>query len=200
MKTNKHICILAFIVITTICNAAETTNAWFAGMLHPPKIKLALPPDFIVVSASPDAKTTKEFDMYMGNIWAVEKTARQFEYGADRKVSNTKDPLFYVVLSDQVAQIPGTDSFVNEANIVRALKAVGAKKMKSTKTKWGKYPVMSVTGERPDGSPIFSAWIGINSPDGWAILIDYRVPKGPGHPTKEEVKIWETFLKETKPD
>jgi hypothetical protein len=55
------------------------------------------------------------------------------------------------------------------------------------------------TRERPDGSPVFVAWIGINSPDGWTILVDYRVPRGEGNPTKEEKKIWEKFLSGTKP-
>jgi hypothetical protein len=50
-----------------------------------------------------------------------------------------------------------------EKGIVRKFSAAGLKKVKSAKTKWGDYPVLSLTGERPDGSPVFVAWIGINS-------------------------------------
>jgi hypothetical protein len=135
-----------------------------------------------------------------GVIWAPEKTARQFEFGADRKFSNATEPLFYARLSAEVGQQPGTDIFSNERDIVKNYSAAGLKKVKSSKIKWGNYPVLTLTGERPDGSPVFVAWIGINSPDGWTILVDYRVPKGKGHPTNEETKIWETFLKETKPN
>ncbi len=191
--------LLTLAAFSGVSHAADATNGWFAGMLHPPKVTPALPTNFIAVSASPSTKETKEFDMTDGVIWSPERTARQFEFGADRKFSNAKDPVFYVVLSDQVGQQPGGDTFTNEKDIVANYFAAGLKEVKSGKAKWGSYPVLSLTGERPDGSPVFVAWIGINSPDGWTVLVDYRVPHGEGHPTKEERKIWERFLSETKP-
>lgn len=191
--------LLALATFSGMAHATEATNGWFAGMLTPPKITPALPTNFVVVSASPSTKETKQFNMYEGVIWSVERTAQQYEFGADRKFSNAKDPLFYAVLSEQVAQLPGTGTFNNEKDIVANYSAAGLRKVKSAKTKWGNYPVLSLTGERPDGSPVFVAWIGINSPDGWTILVDYRVPRGKGHPTNEEKRIWERFLSDTKP-
>ena len=199
MNMRNHLCFAILLTFTPFSRAADATNGWFAGMPHPPKVTPALPTNFIVVSASPSTKQTKEFDMTDGVIWSPERTARQFEFGADRKFSNAKDPVFYVVLSDQVGQQPGGDAFTNEKNIVANYSAAGLKKVKSAKTKWGDYPVLSLTGERPDGSPVFVAWVGINSPDGWTILIDYRIPRGDGHPSKDEKQIWERFLSETKP-
>ena len=191
------------LLLAAICgglHADEPAPGWFEGMFHPPKVVVALPKNFIVTSASKDAKKSKEFNMYDGNIWAPQKTARQFEFLAETSFLKAKEPMFWVHLSEEVAQNPGTDDFTNEPNIVANwTSAFGFKKVKSAKTKWATYPVLSLTGERPDGSPFFVAWIGINSPDGWAIIVDYRVPKGEGHPTKEEREIWETFLKETKP-
>ena len=126
-------------------------------MLTPPKIILALPTNFIVVSASPDARTTKAFDMSDGNIWAPEKTARQFEYGAEHKFSNAKEPMFLVHLSSEVAQYPGKNEFTIEKDLEASLSRMGMKNVKTRKVNWGKYPVLSVTGERPDGSPAFFA-------------------------------------------
>ena len=199
MKIRYSTALLGIVGIITTIHAADLKPSWFEGMLHPPAITPAVPTNFIVVSVSPETKTTKEFSMYDGVIWAPERTARQFEFGADRKFSNAKDSLFYIKLSDEVGQNPNTDTFTNEKNIVANFSVAGLKKVKSSKTKWGVYPVLSLTGERPDGSPVFVAWVGINSPDGWTILIDYRVPQGKGHPTDGERKIWEKFLSETKP-
>lgn len=182
----------------SLARANQTTQPWFAGMTTPPKVNIALPADFIVVSASPDARTTKAFDMYNGNIWAPPVTAKQFEYGASTKLNETQTPLFFVHLSEEVGQQPGTDTFNNERNLDSNYRAAGLKNVKSAKTKWGPYPVLSLTGDRPDGVPFFIAWIGINSPEGWAIVIDYRVPRGKGHPTDEERQIWNRLLSETR--
>ena len=78
------------------------------------------------------------------------------------------------------------------------VKAVGAKNVSTKKLHWGTYPVLEFTGDRPNGSPFFTAWVGINSPDGWALFIDYRVPKGEGHPTKDEQAIWQHLMEDTK--
>lgn len=199
MKHQSFTSLLVLLAATLLAQAADTTNNWFAGMLTPVRVVPALPTNFIVVSASPDAKTSKEFDMYEGNVWAPERTARQFEFSAEKKFSNTKDPMFYVQLSSDVGQEPGSDRFTNEKNIEANYTKAGLRKVQSAKTKWGSYPVLSLTGERPDGSPVFVTWLGINSRDGWTVFIDYRVPKGKEHPTKEERQIWETFLNETKP-
>ncbi len=199
MKLRQFIPLLMLLASALVSQAADTTNLWFAGMLTQLRVIPALPTNFIVVSASPDGKTSKKFNMYDGNFWAPERTARQFEFSAERKFSNTQDPIFYVQLSSDVGQHPGRDTFTNEKNIEANFSKMGLKKVKSSKSKWGDYPVLSLTGERPDNSPVFVAWVGINSPDGWTILVDYRVPKGKEHPTKEEQQIWKRFLTETKP-
>jgi hypothetical protein len=199
MNIRSHLFLLALFATALASRAADVTNLWFAGMLHPPRVSLALPASFIVTSASPRGKSSQpDFNMYEGNIWAPERTARQFEHSAEHKFSNAKDPMFFVHLSSDVAQIPGKDSFTNEKELETTFTGLGMQKVKSKKLKWGDYPVLSLTGERPNGSPVYVAWIGINSPDGWTILVDYRVPKGKNHPTRDERKIWDTFLSETK--
>jgi len=198
MNIRLSLYLLVLLAFAPLAQAAGQTNAWFSGMRNPPKVTLALPTNYIVVSASAETKTTKQFNMEDGVVWAPERTARRFEFGADRKFKNLKDPMFFAALSAEVAQQPGGDTFTNEKNIVANYSGAGLKNVKSTKTKWGSYPVLTLTGDRPDGSPIFVAWVGINSPEGWTILVDYRLPSGKGHPSDEEKKIWDNFLNQTK--
>jgi hypothetical protein len=98
-----------------------------------------------------------------------------------------------------VRQVAGTKQFTNEKDLESKSKASGLKKVKVAKTAWGSYPVLSMTFENPlDGATMFIAWVGTNTSEEWTVLINYRVPKGKGHPTKEELRIWERFLSETK--
>jgi hypothetical protein len=86
-----------------------------------------------------------------------------------------------------------------DENIIANLTASGVKDVKLQKNKWGNYPVLALTGMAKGNSPMFTAFLGINSPDTWVIAITYKVPSGKGHPTDEEKKVWERFLNETKP-
>ena len=121
------------------------TNQWFAGMLNPPEIVPVLPTNFIVVSASPESRSIKKFNMSDGNIWAPERTARQFEFGVETRFSKAQDPMFLVRLSTQVAQYPGKGKFTIEKDLARNVDSLGLKDAKTKKSKWGKYPVL-----RPD--------------------------------------------------
>ena len=191
---------IALVVLVAVApfSYADTTSSWFPGALYA-KITPALPTNFIVVSASPEAKGTKAMDILEGVLWASERTARQFEFGGNGKLNGAKEPLFHVAITPLVMQKPGTDQFTNEKDLEAKSAAAGLKKAKVTKTKWGDYPVLSMTFENPlDGATMFVAWVGVNSPDGWTVLINYRVPQGKGHPTKEELEIWKRFLSETK--
>ena len=67
-----------------------------------------------------------------GVIWAPERTARQFEFGAEHKFEKAKNPMFFVRLSSEVGQFPGRDTFTNEKDIVRNYTAAGLKNVKST--------------------------------------------------------------------
>ncbi|CAN5755758.1 hypothetical protein BH09VER1_BH09VER1_12690 [soil metagenome] len=168
-------------------------------MSQPLLLTPAVPADFIVVSLWPKTKTTTEFNMEEGVMWAPERTAHHFEIGADDNIATAKDPLFYVRLSKTVSQVPGTDKFKGEENMAATLTSSGVKNVKIRKTKWGDFPVLALTGQAKSGLAMFTAFLGINSPDGWVIAINYRIPTAKGHPTDEEKKIWERFLNETKP-
>jgi hypothetical protein len=197
MNIPLHICLFTLIGLTPLSHAAET-NSWFPGALNL-KISPALPTNYMVVSANPEAKGTKEMDILEGVIWAPERTAHQFEFGGSGKLNEAKEPLFHVTITPLVRQIAGTEQFPNEKDLETKSMVSGLKKVKVAKTKWGNYPVLSMTFENPlDHATMFVAWVGANIPEEWVVLINYRVPQGKGHPTKEELKIWERFLSETK--
>ena len=198
MKIRFHIWLVVLVALARLSHAAET-NAWFPGALNL-RITPALPTNYTVVSANPATKGTKDMDFLDGVIWAPALTARQFEFGGNGKLNEAKEPLFHITITPLVRQIAGTEQFTNEKDLEAKAKVSGLKKLKVTKTKWGNYPVLSMTFENPlDGATMFVAWVGANTPEEWAVLINYRVPQGKGHPTKEEMKIWERFLGETKP-
>lgn len=169
-------------------------NQWFGGLRHPLPVKPVLPANFIAVPLSPDGK----FDMAKGVLWAPQKTALHFEYGADKQIGNAKEPLFYLRLSETVTQSPGTDKISAEKNGVAALTASGVKNVRSRRLRWGDYPVFVLTGEPTQGPLMYTAFVGLNSPEGWVLAITYRVPNSKGHPTDEERRIWEAFLDQTK--
>jgi len=197
MNIRSHIWSVFFIALASLSHAAET-NSWFPGALNL-KITPALPADYTVVSANPAANGTKEMNILDGVIWSPERTARQFEFGDNGKLNEAKEPLFHVAITPLVRQKAGTDQFSNEQDLEAKSKASGLKNVKVAKSKWGNYPVLSMTFENPlDGATMFVAWVGANTPEEWTVLINYRVPQGKGHPTKEELKTWERFLSETK--
>lgn len=185
---------LSLVLALSAATAADPVSEWFPGMNRPPKVVPALPEGYgIVPYPSPAGKG---FDLKEGVFWTGGETLKQFGEGT---FTNPKDAYFYVRISTNVKQEPGTDDFSGEADLVANFTKAGHKNVKSSKLRWGKYPVLSLTGEKADKSEFFFAWIGVNSPDGWAIVADFRTPRGEGHPTKAEREIWETFLSKTKP-
>lgn len=197
MKLRLQLCSTILLASTALSQAADSSR-WFPGALDL-NISPALPTNYVVVSANPAAKDTGEMDILDGVIWAPERTARQFDFGGNGRLNEAKDPLFHVVVTPLVRQLAGTTQFSNEKDLEANSKASGLKKVKTAKTKWGDYPVLSMTFENPlDGATMFVAWVGANTPEEWTVLINYRVPQGKKHPTKEEIRIWETFLRDTK--
>src|SRR5438093_13352018 len=97
MNIRLQICLAALAAFAPF-SYADTTNSWFPGALNP-KITPALPTNFVIVSASPGAKGTKEMDVLEGVIWAPERTARQFEFGGDGKLNGANEPLFHVAIT-----------------------------------------------------------------------------------------------------
>ena len=199
MRHHRLSTLLTLFLATSLAYAGDKKPSWFEGMQNPPRVTPALPPYFIVVSIWPETKTTKEFNMEEGVIWAPEDTARHFEFGADTAIANAKEPLFYARLSATVTQIPKSDKFSAEDSMAARLTSSGVRNVNTRKTKWGNYPVLVLTGDAPEGLSMFTAFVGINSPDGWVIVINYRVPSGKGHPTESEKAIWDRFINETKP-
>ncbi len=169
---------------------APKPGEWFPGLATPPAINPKLPDAFTIVTLDSNG----QWNMKQGVLWALPATAKPFEQGQSTAFSETAAPLFLVRISSDIAQLPGTKTFSHEKSVENLFTRTGTKDLKVQKFTWGSHPVLAVTGKRPNGAPIHLAWIGLNSPDGWTLLVDYKTPKGEGHPTSEETKIWEDFL------
>jgi hypothetical protein len=193
----RSLLLLLFISALDPGNALAGTNSWFPGMTNSPAIIPALPTNFVAVAVGSAAKTNKVLDLKQGLVWASEQTAHSLEFSDARPFASAREALFHLALSQNIKQKPGTDTFTDEQEMPGFFTRAGMVNVKSSKTKWGPYPVFMITSERPDGSVFYNAWLGLNSPDRLTIAINYRIPHSEGHPTKEERAIWETFVKGT---
>jgi hypothetical protein len=164
-------------------------------MNHPPPLDVSLPHGFTVVSLNRQG----EWNMYDGVLWGPADVAEAL---TSRKVTDLRHitkPLFWVHLSSEVAQNPGTDTFTNEPDVETVMANLGLRDVKKRKDHWGSYPVLSVTGIRADGLPFHIAWIGLNTPDGWTLAVDYRVPAAGNVTDDNTAGIWRSFLEDTQP-
>ena len=174
----------------------EYTN-WFPSIRDPPKVSLKLPSEFRVFSATPQNVDGDELDMTYGVFWCDAQTGSQYERQKTSSFKKLKAPLFFVRLSSDVGQEPGTDTFTCESQLEGAAKTMSFRKSKSEKRSWGTYPLLIWTGERADGTEFHSMWIGLNTPDGWTILVDYRTPLDPKNEVTEYERIWTEFVQES---
>lgn len=75
---------------------------------------------------------------------------------------------------------------------------MGLTNSKVHKRKWGVYPALVWTAARPNGSVVHTMWVGLNTLDGWVLLIDYRMP----YKTKTDralgERVWSHFLQKTR--
>jgi hypothetical protein len=168
---------------------------WFPGMLNPPRVLVHLPEDFTCVSTN----GRDGWNMYQGVTWSEPGAAEPFTRGNPLDLSQIKKPLFWVHLSSEVGQIPGTDTFTNEAGVKEAAIGAGIRDVEIRKYHWGAYPLLSFTGTRPNGTPVRVVWVGINRPEGWALIIDYRVPHSDVYSPEDAETIWRNFLEQTRP-
>lgn len=71
---------------------------------------------------------------------------------------------------------------------------MGVRNPRVMKMQWGSYPVIAVEGVRPDRTPMFAAWVGLNSPQGTTVFMQLFQPKN----SKNSRAFWYNFLRQTK--
>jgi hypothetical protein len=74
----------------------------------------------------------------------------------------------------------------------------GAKDVVVKKAKWGEFPVLHFRAVRPDGSAFMGAFVGLNTAENFTLFFDFRSRFVDGKVSKDDEKIWETFLSNTK--
>jgi hypothetical protein len=177
--------------------AVAGTNSWFPGMTNAPAIVPALPTNFTAVALGPGAKTNHTVDLQQGLLWASKSAAVSLEFSDVRQLATAAEPLFHLALSRNIKRKAGTDTFTDEQDMVHYYTPRGDGECEILKDQWGPYPIFIITSQRPDGSCFYNAWLGLNTPDSQTIAINYRIPRGEGHPNAEERAIWDTFVKDT---
>src|SRR3954470_23382414 len=123
---NIRIYTLLVLLIPSASPSHAQTNSWFPGALNL-KIAPALPTNYMIVSANPAAKGTKEMDILDGVIWSTARTAQQFDFGGNGKLNEATEPLFHVAVTPLVMQKAGTEQFTNEKDLEAKSKTAGLK-------------------------------------------------------------------------
>lgn len=158
----------------------------------------ALPDDYIVVNGDPQSEDPEEFDMTFGLFWTPEKLADEFRFAKIiQSGGKIEQPVFFTKLSLNVAQLPG-NRFNIEDNLEQQFRAIGVRNFELTKTMWGTYPVLAISGQSPTGEPFARLWFGINSPNGWVVEIIFLIPDEETLALEKSMEMWETLLTDTR--
>lgn len=162
------------------------------GLVTPLAVEPGLPSHFVALSQS------GEPDLYDWVYWGPKEVLLAFF----EDPNSLNQPIIRVQLSANVAQT-GPNSFTDEEKDRKLLKEYGATNFSEKRFKWGDYPVREIAVDL-DSARRYSAWIGLNAPEGWALFAHLLYPAmlnpdKKAKPTKEELTLWNNFLKNTKP-
>lgn len=157
----------------------------FPEFLLIPAVELALPSNFIGVRSNDPSDER----VYWGPTNALST------YFLSRTVRKN-NPIISAKISNNTKQSELTEENV-QAFIQKVIPQMDLKHKAVQFLKWGDHPVVAMENQHR-GETIMYAWVGLNSPNGETLLINYLFPNGRKHPTKEEREIWNKFLNETK--
>ncbi|EFB40457.1 MAG: hypothetical protein AB7E63_09920 [Parachlamydia sp.] len=157
-------------------------------LFYPLAVEPKIPDDFIAMS--PKGK----LNGYDWTYWGPKEVLE--EYFKDP--ASLKVPILRVKLSENTVQT-GPETFSENAEI-NNLKKKYPQRFKDFKHRWGMYPVWAFQTDAYD-KMICMAWIGLNAHEGeggWTLLVNLVYPEGPGHPDQNDLKLWDTFITQTK--
>lgn len=152
------------------------------GLLNPLAVEPALPKDFIALS--PDQEQP---DLHKGVFWGPKETLTAYF----KDPASLERAIIAVKLSEK-----GEES----------LEKMGIKNFSEKFLSWGPYPVYSMHMDFADQfheslqqTKEYSAWIGLNTREGWTLHARLVYPQKLGHPALQDLEIWNNFLEKTKP-
>lgn len=157
------------------------------NLLIPLAIEPGIPEDFVALSPK------GALDLYDWTYWGPEDVLKAYF----ENPASLKSPIIRVKLSSNTAQT-GPHSFNggNDEWLLKMKKEDPA--FASIETKWGAYPILAVRTKIED-KLIFMAWVGLNDPSGWTLMLNLVYPEKKGHPTKKDRQLWESLLMKTTP-
>jgi len=142
-----------------------------------PTIKPAIPSNYV----SGELKKTGHV------LWGTKEDIAVFSENG----SLIKSELITLRHSPDVVQI-GPTTFSGENKIESVFEQMGLTNLKMEKLSWGNYPVLAIEGIRPDGTPIHSAWIGLEN--GTTMFMNLYLPKKGDH----SCPVWKNLLYRTR--
>lgn len=157
------------------------------NLLCPLAVDPCIPIDFIALSP----KGTS--DPYDWIYWGPEGVLKDYF----KNPSSLKAPVLRVKLSANVSQT--SSSGFNNTESFKLLEKESPEGFSSIETQWGDYPINALQMQQ-EGYITFVAWVGLNDPEaGWTLMFNLVYPNEKGLPSKEDVQLWENFIRKTKP-
>jgi len=155
-------------------------------LLNPLAVDPAIPKDYVAMA--PDGELDPSNWIYWGPKEALEV------YFKDQK--KLSQPIFRVTLNSNTLQ-KSLDTKKDFEKAVDKIKHKGAKVQSKFLGHWGNYPVGAFQGELKK-KKLFIGWVGLNAEKGWTLLFEMLVPENKNRPNTDDIKLWKTFLEETK--
>lgn len=156
-------------------------------LLTPLAVTPALPADFIALGANGQP------DLCEWVYWGPKEILEA--YFKDEKTLS--QPIIRVILSANVIQT-GPNHFTGQGEEFKAkVSSLGAKNFSEKHLKWGTYPIYATKIDFPE-KQTHSAWIGLNSPEGWTLFAELVYPEK-NQPAEQSLAFWNHFLNNTKP-
>lgn len=151
-------------------------------------IEPALPKDFIADSIQ------NEPNVIDGVIWGKKEDIEQLK----NDPKQIKSTFIIARLSTNVTQA-GSNEFNGEKDFIKELEDLSYTNVVIEKLKWGEYPVLSLNATSAEDRKIYVAWVGLNETDTHKVLLlNFVYPDQQNEPTPDQLKIWETLLRQTK--
>jgi hypothetical protein len=160
-------------------------SLWPEEYLAKLPIEPAIPSNFVLKNIS------KELSGYF--LWGPKEVLDSYDIQDPKSLSAS---LFYLYTSFEVAQ-KGPQSFLKENEMEKSLKDLKITDLSKKLYMWGKYPVLTFDGKRPNGRDLLTAWVGLNYCSN-VLVVKLAHPESEGRPNDEDRALWQTFLSNSK--
>lgn len=162
-------------------------DLWPEEYLTTLPIEPAIPSNFVL------RKIPEEINLCGYFLWGPKEVLDACDFNDNNSLTGS---IFHLYTSMEMTQT-GPKSFSRVDEIAQFLKDSKVTHLSKKERMWGKYPVLTFEGKRPNGHDVCNAWIGMNDASK-VLVVKLEVPKKEGRPNEEDKALWQTFLSQTK--